>query len=552
MFRETSSFYTVKTHSPQSASSSTSPAPSSRAINGVKSLGAHRSPVQISPAEQSSQSTKPTKASALVPNRAKSKPAASESSVSQVRPLSVSVPKQNGDFHKELVRALEKRTVGGHKRCASEGGKVLVPRTLSIPEHFEPLDGSSTTGSSSSLSVATSSNMPSLSSSCSQGRLDMLTKTVPHSASVNSFSIKHRLGPFYEVQSLASLASADSAAHCATDGHKGATSWYSLSEKFGSLGLAATWSNGFTGRQAKPPPSSKSVDLLKIPAKDLAAQLTRLDFPVFKAIRESELISLSWNTHDKKILSPNIYAFTRRFNQVSFWVVEEVLLYASRKMAASSSRSLSKMASTDGDTKLRAHVISHFIKTAKRLLDDHNNLHSCYAIVSALNSLPIYRLSKTWLIVGKKDKAIFERLSKLFSDDRNFEELRRHLERLATPCIPYLGMYLRDLIYVDIVNPVTPGSDTRAKKMAAIIDFIKQFQSSSYDYIDINDAILEYLSAERYIEELQKFLEDQNYRLSLELEPAPSSLRPLPPSEQKSPKAKEKSTFYVECWQTKL
>ena len=63
-----------------------------------------------------------------------------------------------------------------------------------------------------------------------------------------------------------------------------------------------------------------------------------------------------------------------------------------------------------------------------------------------------FRLKKTWSLLSRRDKQTFDRLYDLFSEEANFEELRKHVDQLAfspvKDCIPYLGIYLTDLTYI--------------------------------------------------------------------------------------------------------
>lgn len=239
--------------------------------------------------------------------------------------------------------------------------------------------------------------------------------------------------------------------------------------------------------------------MMEFSADDLAAQITLIDLPIFKSIRKDELINLG----RKRNLSPNIVSMNRQFNQVTFWVVGQILVHESPR--------------------LRAELIGHFIKTAKRL-NQLNNLHSSYAVISALLSSPIYRLERTWHFVKKKypkEKMLFEQMNELYSDNNNYELLRNHLANCNLPCIPYLGVYSRDIIYINEAHP--EGTIQRTKNTSKILESIEKFQSSKYDHLVHIPFITCCLLTNRYIDELQKFVEDENYRRSLELEPPDTS-----------------------------
>jgi hypothetical protein len=79
------------------------------------------------------------------------------------------------------------------------------------------------------------------------------------------------------------------------------------------------------------------------------------------------------------------------------------------------------------------------------------------AVVMALQSAPIYRLQKTWIVkkidmifplkqtffflqgLSKRDRTTFSNLKEFVSSNENWKRLRYHLTNSKLPCIPYLG-----------------------------------------------------------------------------------------------------------------
>ncbi|KAL2779501.1 ras-specific guanine nucleotide-releasing factor 2 [Daubentonia madagascariensis] len=167
-------------------------------------------------------------------------------------------------------------------------------------------------------------------------------------------------------------------------------------------------------------------------AMELAEQITLLDHIVFRSIPYEEFLGQGWMKLDKNERTPYIMKTSQHFNDMSNLVASQIMNYA--------------------DVSSRANAIEKWVAVADicRCLHNYNGV---LEITSALNRSAIYRLKKTWAKVSKQTKALMDKLQKTVSSEGRFKNLRETLKNCNPPAVPYLGMYLTDLAFIEEGTP---------------------------------------------------------------------------------------------------
>ncbi|KAB5585618.1 ras guanine nucleotide exchange factor domain-containing protein [Coniochaeta sp. 2T2.1] len=252
---------------------------------------------------------------------------------------------------------------------------------------------------------------------------------------------------------------------------------------------------------------------------EIARQLTVRQMTVYCSIMPEELLGSQWMKNGG-VNAPNVKAMSSFSTELSNLVADTILHY--------------------NEVKKRASAIKQWIKIANQCLELHN-YDALMAIICSLNSSTITRLRRTWDIISPKRRQMLKHLQGIVEPSQNNKILRSRLHDHVPPCLPFLGMFLTDLTFVDIGNPATKTSDTgltlvnfdKHARTAKIIGELQRFQIP-YRLTEVPD-IQEWLQYQiirvRELEMQQgNSVQVSYYRKSLLLEPR-ETLVPRTPAE---------------------
>ncbi|XP_032485010.1 ral guanine nucleotide dissociation stimulator-like 3 isoform X1 [Phocoena sinus] len=263
-------------------------------------------------------------------------------------------------------------------------------------------------------------------------------------------------------------------------------------------------------------------ELLDFSVDDVAEQLTLMDAELFSRVRPFECLGSVWSQRDRPGATgtaSTVRATVTQFNTVTGCVLGSVL--GSPGLAAPQ----------------RAQRLEKWIRIAQRCRE-LRNFSSLRAILSALQSNPIYRLKRSWGALSREPLSTFRKLSQIFSDENNHLSSREILSqeeateenappgslpsKLPPGPIPYLGTFLTDLVMLDTALPDMLEGDLinfeKRRKEWEILAHIQQLQRRCQSYcLSSHLPILAALRTQRQLSE------EQSYRISRVIEPPAAS-----------------------------
>ncbi|XP_046953354.1 ral guanine nucleotide dissociation stimulator-like 3 isoform X2 [Lynx rufus] len=267
-------------------------------------------------------------------------------------------------------------------------------------------------------------------------------------------------------------------------------------------------------------------ELLDFSVDEVAEQLTLMDVELFSRVRPCECLGSVWSQRDRPGAAgtaPTVRATVTQFNMVIGCVLGSVL--GAQGLAAPQ----------------RAQRLEKWIRIAQRCRE-LRNFSSLRAILSALQSNPIYRLKRSWGAVSRERLSTFRKLSQIFSDENNHLSSREILSqeeategpqeedplpgspppKLPPGPVPYLGTFLTDLVMLDTALPDMLEGDLinfeKRRKEWEILAHIQQLQKRCRNYcLSPRPPILVALRAQRQLSE------EQSYHVSRVIEPPAAS-----------------------------
>lgn len=190
--------------------------------------------------------------------------------------------------------------------------------------------------------------------------------------------------------------------------------------------------------------SNYRPNLLDFNGLEIAKQLTLLESYIFCSIKPDELLNQNYTTKRAHLkLAPNVRLSLLFTNCLSGYVIESIL-------------------QPNITIKLRISMVKIWLKIAISCLY-LRNFNSLAAIITALESHLITRISSIWIKLEDKYTELYDYLSSIIHPEKNYRVYRNKLRNFLNspmgletppiPIVPYFSLFLQDLTFINDGNP---------------------------------------------------------------------------------------------------
>lgn len=179
------------------------------------------------------------------------------------------------------------------------------------------------------------------------------------------------------------------------------------------------------------PSAWQQINLLDIDPVELARQMTLIENTLFCDIVPQEMLGQEFKKKVGISSAIHVKAMIQLSTRVTGWIADSVL--------------------NEKEIKRRAAVIKYWIKVGDSCIQ-LQNYNTLMAIRSALDSTGVSRLRRTWDLMSTRHKNNLEIMRSATDTSRNFAKYRQRLKGAIAPCLPFLGVYLTDMTFIDDGN----------------------------------------------------------------------------------------------------
>ena len=279
-------------------------------------------------------------------------------------------------------------------------------------------------------------------------------------------------------------------------------------------------------------PQNTQISFDSISANDFAACLCLSDWELFSDIPESEWTNKVW-TYDKECIY-SISKMVKRFNNacITFlYMVLTLVIVLDRRSHCKRARCERASQYTQEDDchswstiQLQRPPNTLEIAGDEQLSFCHGHRRrfecGCHHPSRTYVGHRSQRLqSQFWYVSKHKPRWLVEKANKIVSAKQNFAHYRNLLAQVKQPCIPYVGVCMRDFVFIEDGNPLHLDNYLinfdRLHLQGKLLMELKTLQKVGFGHISPNPPV------QKFIENISANDDvDYLYDLSLKMEPS--------------------------------